>query len=184
MLPWGKQRITNRPTGHGLRFWIRLAVPTALVAGIAFFRVFLTPDLVFACLLVIFVAYGNGWEFLRRFSPFLALLASYDALRGLVPYVSKHVHYTQMIAFDRWLGFGEIPTVRLQHAWHAESLHWYDKFFFVLYLMQFVSPVLIGILIWRLRDAAYWRYMWSFVAVSYAAFVTYAVFPAAPPWLA
>jgi membrane-associated phospholipid phosphatase len=179
-----KSQATDWTTRRALRLGTRIVVPIALVTWLLAFQVSLTPDLVFLCLVILFVAYGNGWEFIRRFSPFVGLLATYDALRGVVPYVSKHVHYTLMYDFDRWLGFGTIPTIRLQHALNAGPLHWYDRFFFGLYTVHFLTPVLLGILIWRLRDASYWRYMWSFVVLSYGAFLTYLAFPAAPPWMA
>jgi hypothetical protein len=184
MLQRGKRRLARWTTRRDHWFWARLAVPVVLLLVIAVRRVFLTPDVVFLLLLIVFVTYGSGLEFIKRFSPFVALLASYDALRGLVPLVSTHVHYTQMITFDRWVGFGQLPTIWLQHALHAGRLHWYDLAFYGLYLMHFASPVLIGVLVWRLREPSYWRYMWSFVLVSYAAFATFVVFPAAPPWMA
>jgi len=184
MLRRGKQRLMRSLTGRNVWFWARLSVPVAMVLVIGIERIFLEPDLIFLALLIVFVCYGSGLEFIKRFSPFVALLATYDALRGLVPLVSKHVHYTEMADFDRWIGLGQLPTIRLQHALPAGHLRWYDLCFFGLYLMHFVMPVLIGVLVWRLREPAYWRYMWSFVVVSYAAFLTYAAFPAAPPWMA
>jgi len=184
MLQRGKRSVARWATRRGRMFWVRLSVPVALLVTITVGRVFLTTDLVFVVLLIVFVTYGSGLEFLKRFSPFVALLVSYDALRGLVPHVSKHVHYTEMVTFDRWLGLGELPTAWLQRSLHAGTLHWYDAVFFGIYLMHFVTPVLAGVLVWRLREPGYWRYMWSFVVVSYAAFLTFLVFPAAPPWMA
>lgn len=164
--------------------WLRLLVPAVFVACLLFWRIFLTPDMMFILLFIIFVVYGMAFEFIKLFSPFLGLLVSYDALRGIVPFVSKHVHYTTMIDFDRFLGRGQILTIRLQNLMYHGHLAWYDFYFYALYMAHFVTPVLLAVLIWRTRPKAYWRYVLSIVALSYAGFLTYIIFPAAPPWLA
>ncbi len=159
-------------------------VPVAIVAFFVIWRVFLTPDILFILLFIVFLLYGLAFEFIKKFSPFLILLLSYDSLRGFVPYVSKHVHYYPMIGFDRFLGRGQIVTARLQHVLYHGSLHWYDFYFYGLYMMHFVVPILMAVLIWRTRPQHYWRFVWSLVALSYAGFLTYLLFPAAPPWMA
>jgi voltage-gated potassium channel Kch len=164
--------------------WLRIAVPIAMVIFFLFYRVFFTPDALFVLLFVVFLLYGLAFEFVKKFSPFLVLLLSYDGLRGFIPYVSKHIHYSTMINFDTFIGGGEIPTSRLQHLLYNGTLHWYDFYFYGLYMMHFVFPILFAVLIWRIRPQYYWRYVWSFVALSYAGFLTYLAFPAAPPWMA
>ena len=61
---------------------------------------------------------------------------------------------------------------------------WYDFYFYFLYTLHFVLPVALALLIWWKRDRLYWSYMWGFIILSFAGFVTYVVFPAAPPWMA
>jgi PAP2 superfamily len=163
---------------------VRILIPVALVAFFLIWRVFLTPDVMFAFLFVVFVTYGLAFEFIKLFSPFVALLLSYDSLRGFIPYISKHVHYSTMIDFDDFVGNGQLPTVWLQHLLYHGSLRWYDFYFYGLYMLHFVVPVLFAVLVWRTRPQQYWRYVWSFVTVSYAGFITFLLFPAAPPWLA
>lgn len=162
----------------------KLVFLTVLVGFFIFYRGFLTPDVLFVLLLVVFLMYGMAVDFVKKFTPFLVLLVTYDAMRGLIPYVSKHVHFTMMINFDRWIGFGQLPTVTLQHWLYHGYLMWYDFYFYGLYMLHFLTPVLVGVLIWQTRPKAYWRYMWSFIVLSYAGFVTYFVYPAAPPWMA
>jgi hypothetical protein len=163
---------------------LRLLLPFVVVAFFLYWRIFFTPDALFVVLFVIFLSYGLAVEFIAKFLPFLALLASYDAFRGLVPYISKHIHYQPMIKFDSFVGHGTLPTVWLQRLLYHGTLHWYDFYFYGLYMMHFVTPILIAVLIWRTRPQQYWRFVWSLVALSYAAFVTYIIFPAAPPWMA
>ncbi len=127
---------------------------------------------------------GRGRQFLYNFGPFVILLLSYDSLRGLAPLLNKHVHFWEMINFDRWLAGGELPTTRLQHALYVGHIRWLDFYFYGLYMCHFVAPLVFGVLIWRLRPMHYNRYIAAFVLLSYAGFLTYVAYPAAPPWMA
>ena len=147
-------------------------------------KAFWSPDALFVIFLLVFVMFGQIKQYVIRFAPFAILLVSYDCLRGFLPYVNKHVHYWQMINFDRWLGGGTVPTVWLQHLLYHGHLSWYDYYFYFLYMAHFLAPFLLGIALWKLRPQGYWSYVTSLVALSYAAFITYLLFPAAPPWLA
>lgn len=163
---------------------VRVGIPVGFVGYFALNRTFLTPDVLFFILFLLFLSYGLAIQFVVRFLPFLGLLVSYDGLRGFIPFVSKRVHFTEMIDFDRWLGGGTIPTVHLQHLLYHGRLHWYDFYFYGLYMMHFVLPVLFAVLVWRRRAQHYWTYVWSLVTLSFAGFFTYLAFPAAPPWMA
>lgn len=164
--------------------WLKRIYVVAIIAAFLFWRAFWTLDALFLVALSIFVIYGYGKEFIRKFLPFVVLLISYDALRGLVPLIDKHVHFTTMIDFDKWIAFGTIPTIRLQQLLYHGHLAWYDFYFYFLYMIHFVVPFAVAILIWRTRPKLYWRYVMAFVALSYAGFLTYLAFPAAPPWMA
>lgn len=180
-----KHKAHKHDTPHkkwGRRF--RLALPFLVMAFFLIWRAFLTPDILFAILFLVFLSYGLAFQFLKLFSPFIGLLLSYDMLRGLVPFVSHRVHFYEMINFDYWLGRGQLPTVWLQQRMYHGYLQWYDFYFYGLYMMHFVVPVLTGVLIWRTRAKVYWQYVWSLVTLSYAGFITYMIFPAAPPWMA
>lgn len=143
-----------------------------------------TPDTLLIIVLVVGVVFGKAREFVVRFVPFLGMLVVYDSMRGWADNFNKHVHYTEMIRFDRWLLGGELPTVWLQkHLWHGH-VQWYDFYFYFLYTIHFLIPVIVGLVLWRWRPKLYWRFVWSIVGISFAAFVTYILFPAAPPWLA
>ncbi len=86
--------------------------------------------------------------------------------------------------FDKWLGGGQIPTVTLQHWLYHGQLHWFDYYLYFTYMLHFVAPFVFGLLLWRFRPSGYWRFITALVAVSYAGFITYLLFPAAPPWIA
>lgn len=179
---WRQQVTSARrsPTVFALRI-------TVILLAIALFitkRSFWTPDTLFLILLVISVVFGQVRPFLVRFVPFLGLLLVYDSFRSIATQLNSHVNYFPMIDFDRWMFGGHLPTVELQHLlWHGH-LQWYDFYFYFLYTIHFLVPVVLAVVIWRFRDKLYWQYVWAIVGLSFAAFITYVLFPAAPPWLA
>lgn len=145
---------------------------------------FPTPDkiLVFAALAA--MAFGQARELLKRFVPFVALLLVYESFRGLVPSLNTHVNYGFMPAADKLLFFGHLPTTLLQNVlWHGH-VQWYDFVFYGAYTLHFVLPFALAVLIWKTREKQYWRFITTFVLVSFAGFLTFLAFPAAPPWLA
>jgi len=179
-----KQRISESYYANPRWFLARVALALGVLYILVFWRAFWTPDLLFFIFLLLFTLYGQGRQFLYKFGPFVLLLLSYDSLRGLAPYLNKNVHFTEMIDFDRWIGFGHLPTTVLQGWLYPGHITILDFYFYGLYMCHFVSPLIVGIVIWKLRPAYFNRYIAAFILLSYAAFVTYILFPAAPPWMA
>jgi len=130
------------------------------------------------------MAFGQGWQLFKRLAPFVVLLLVYESFRGLVPMLNNHVNYTFMINADMWLGGGALPTANLQALlWHGR-VQWYDFALYVVYMLHFVLPLALALLVWKLRDREFWRYITAFLTVSFAGFLTFLAFPAAPPWMA
>jgi hypothetical protein len=143
-----------------------------------------TPDKIFVFLLCVFTAFGKGWELFKRLGPFVALLLVYESFRGIVPHLNTRVDYTILPHIDTILGLGRLPTVNLQQwLWHGQ-LAWYDFVFYGAYMLHFVLPVSLALWIWRTRDDWYWRYIFSYLVVSFSGFIVFLLFPASPPWLA
>ena len=92
--------------------------------------------------------------------------------------------YEPMLMFDRWLGLGEIPTVRLQDWIWQGHLQWYDHALSLLDRLHFIVPPTLLLLIWLERREVYYRCAATLLAVSFAGALTFLAFPAAPPWLA
>lgn len=149
-----------------------------------FWWAFWTPDLLFIMLLGLFALYGMGRRFLIQFGPFILLLLAYDSLRGFAPLINHRVHFTEMINFDQWLFGGVLPTHQLQAWWYHGHVMWYDFYFYFLYMLHFISPIILALAIWRWRPRFYNRYIVALLILSYMAFLTYVAFPAAPPWMA
>ncbi|MCA9328986.1 phosphatase PAP2 family protein [Candidatus Saccharibacteria bacterium] len=143
-----------------------------------------TPDKLFVFLFFGFLALGQSWEFVKKFLPFVVAILAYEAFRGLVPTLNTRVEYQWMIDVDRWIGGGELPTSRLQNFLYAGHVQWFDFGLYFMYMLHFVLPFALAILIWKKRPQAYWRYVTNFIVVSFAGFLTFLAMPAAPPWMA
>lgn len=145
---------------------------------------FPTPDKILIFLTCLFMALGEGWSFFKRLAPFAALILVYDSFRGIADSLNTHVNYTFMIHADKLLGFGSLPTAALQNWLWQGHLTWYDYLIYLFYMLHFVLPFGLALVIWKKREAHYWRYVTTFLLVSFAGFITFVLFPAAPPWLA
>ncbi len=145
---------------------------------------FPTPDklLVFATFL--FLIFKQTKEMLKRFVPLVGLLIAYESFRGIVPHLNSNVNYMWMHDVDRWMFFGHLPTAWLQqYLWNGQ-VQWYDFVLYLTYMLHFVLPLVLAVVIWKLFESEYWRYATAYLVVSFAGFLTFLAFPAAPPWMA
>ena len=166
--------------------WRLLGVLGTVACVVIFIRQpsFPTPDKILVFLTVLFMALGQARELLKRFVPFVVLLLVYESFRSLVPHLNNHVNYGFMPAADKFIFLGHLPTKLLQNVlWHGH-VRWYDFVFYGAYTLHFVLPFALAVLIWQTRDKEYWRYVTTFLVVSFMGFLTFLAFPAAPPWLA
>jgi hypothetical protein len=146
--------------------------------------VFLSADRYFLILLVPAIALRTWRGYIRDFLPFIVLVLLYEEARGVAHLLHPHPFYEPMLLFDRWIGLGEVPTIRLQEwFWHGH-LEWYDHALSLLDRLHFIVPPTLLFLIWLERREVYYRCAATLVAVSFAGAVTFLAFPAAPPWLA
>jgi hypothetical protein len=167
---------------------LSLGIGTILLIGLilALFleNVSLTPDIILLVLFVAAIAFGQALRFLRDWLPFIGLLLAYESLRGIADNLGAIAHTTDLIAAERLLFGGYVPTLVTQSWWWQGSPAWYDIFFTLLYFMHFVLPLVCGFWLWVRRPQAYWQFVSSLVLLCFAGFVTYILFPATPPWLA
>jgi len=111
-------------------------------------------------------------------------MLAYVALPGVAPGLVQRAHVGFPITVDRWLGFGQLPTTRLQAGLWDGQLHWYDYLTALLYLMHFVAPLALAFVLWLWRRSLYFRFIGAYLLLMYAGFATYLIFPMAPPWWA
>lgn len=169
-----KKRLWQIIGGAGTLLWIGAFIAEPSYPG---------PDrLIF---LIVFVAmiFNQGIEALRRFLPFVAVIFVYESFRGIATHLNTHVNYTLAPHVDRLL-FGNLPTVYLQNWLWRGHVSWYDYILYLPYFFHFIMPLVLGVAVWKTRASEYWRVIWTYIVVSFAAFLTFWAFPAAPPWLA
>jgi hypothetical protein len=128
---------------------------------------------------------GTRWKrVLIDWLPFYVLLTLYDFLRGsagnlLLP------HVLPQISIDEWLFGGTAPTVTLQHWLYTPGVaHPWDYAAFAVYMTHFVVPFIVAGVLWKFAHERFRRFAWLFVLLTFAALLTYALYPAVPPWMA
>lgn len=115
--------------------------------------------------------------------PFIALLIAYDSLRGSAGHLFG-VHYLPQLQADQALFGGTAPTVTLQHwLWHGHVV-WFDLFFWAVYLTHFFATPVVAAVLWKIDRVRFRIFIVLVAVLSFAGLATYALYPAAPPWLA
>ncbi len=147
------------------------------------------PDTFMVFLLLAAIVMGHTRSFLRDWIPFAVVLFGWQLLRGYTDNTALgagiHVHEADLVATERALFGGNLPTVVLQRALYTPgTVHWYDMLAVLLWAMHFVLPLTFAYLLWIQNRTIYWRFVAALLTLSFAAFITYVLFPAVPPWLA
>jgi membrane-associated phospholipid phosphatase len=124
--------------------------------------------------------------FILNLAPFVLLLMTYDVLRGAADTAGwASLHITDLIAWERSLFGGVIPSHALQQALGSQPYTpLLDVVVNIFYMSHFVTPIALAMVLWRYRRRNYWPFLLGLIVLSYAAFLTYLLFPAAPPWWA
>jgi membrane-associated phospholipid phosphatase len=120
----------------------------------------------------------------------VAGLVIYFFTRGLTDELGLPVHVYMPIHFDEWIGFGQTPTERLQHALCGDPClrtsepRWYDVLFTTVYATHFVTGLTIAAILWVRNRAEWIKWMRRYVIINFGALVVYIAYPMAPPWMA
>ncbi len=172
------------------RFLVTIALIGLIVIGISLLvertHYILFQFLLFLFVLILLIAFltGKAEIFVRDWTPPLFLILMYECLRSIIPKVNPFVHFQPMIKFDQFI-FGQLPNISLQNLlFEAFHLHWYDYLGSLLYSSHFIVPLIIAFIFWLTDRENFENYTFCIIGVSYLAFLTYLLFPAAPPWLA
>jgi membrane-associated phospholipid phosphatase len=156
-----------------------LLVSTLMLQG----GVAVTPDVAVVALGLAGVLLLGGRLHLASWLPLVALLLAYELMRGLADDAGFPVHLEDMIVAERFLALGNIPTQVLQEALQPSSgLDWAAAVATSVYMIHFLVPILTGVCLWLWGRTHFHDYMAALILLSLAAFVTYLLFPAAPPW--
>ncbi len=174
---------------------IRIAAPLAWLAATIWFVAAeglpLTRDWILAWILLGLLAFSlgdlRGWfkGALLDWLPFFAILAGYDLARGAADGLIFEPFFLPQIEVDRFLFGGQVPTVWLQERlWTPGTLPWYGVVAWVVYMSHFFATPLLAAILWKLDRPRFRRYAITVALLSLAGFATYALYPAAPPWMA
>jgi len=129
-----------------------------------------------------------GWvrSVVFEWLPLALVLAAYDLLRGQADTLLFSAWYRPQLEADSFLFGGTVPTVWLQDKlWHGSSdLRWYDYASWTVYVSYFVVTYALAGLLWFFARERFRRYVGCVALLAGMGFATFALFPAAPPWLA
>jgi membrane-associated phospholipid phosphatase len=189
----GRERDSHR--GWRAHWAARLALPTLYLLGtvVAIDRIGLpySQDWIFIWIvgLLLALSIGDGQHTVRRlvkdWLPIIVALLAYDLLRGVADGDLFAIHWSAPVHADKILGFGQVPTIRLQDALYTPGhLHFWDYLAFSFWFSHFFATLMVAVGIWLYRYQWFHRFAACIVLLAALGLVTYVVFPAAPPWLA
>lgn len=180
-LPWNSQCAALAPLA-----WLAATIWFVAAEGLP-----LTRDWILAWILLGLLAFSlgdlRGWfkGALLDWLPFFLVLAGYDLARGAADGLIFEPFFLPQIEVDRFLFGGQVPTVWLQERLYTPgTLPWYGVLAWVVYMSHFFATPLLAAVLWKLDRMRFRRYAITVAALSLAGFATYALYPAAPPWMA
>jgi membrane-associated phospholipid phosphatase len=144
-------------------------------------------DLLFLWLGLGMAAYSFDWRrVIRDWLPLIAVILSYDLLRGVADGLIFKAHETPQIRAEAFLFGRPVPTVWLQeHLWHGpDDLRWWDYTTWFLHLTHFFVTFIAAAAIWVFARDRFVPYARMICVLALTGFATYALYPAVPPWMA
>src|SRR5215203_1078825 len=183
------------PKPRGRRAYVRRAAPAgylvALALAVALRGLPTSRDALFLWVLLGLLAASltdvrRRWRrLIVEWLPFGAILFAYDLLRGSADSLFV-AHVEPQLHADELLFGGTVPTVWLQQQlWNGPGdLSWVDWAAWAVYLTHFFGTLVVAAALWLARSKLFRPYVASVSLLAAAGFATYALFPAAPPWLA
>jgi hypothetical protein len=130
----------------------------------------------------------RGWarSVVLDWLPFAFILWLYDLLRGAADGLLFATHFRPQLEADALLFGGTVPTEWLQeHLWNGSwDLRWYDYATWGVYMSYFLATYLLAAGLWLFARDRFRPYVATVCLLAFMGFATYALFPAAPPWLA
>ncbi len=145
----------------------------------------ITPDVLLVALGLAAVLLGRGRLFLRDWIPFIGLFFAYELMRGYADNFGAGIHVTDVIAAERLISFGHLPSQLLQQWLHpASGPDLLAVVGTIFYFLHFPLPLAVGFFLWLRHRRAYYDFVAALIVLCIAGFATYLVLPVAPPWWA
>jgi hypothetical protein len=124
-------------------------------------------------------------QFLRDWWSLLVVLFLWSVsgpIAALSPFPS---HLQFMMRIDELLGFGHDPVIEIQrHLAAGTHVNALDVLTSITYNLHVPEPYIAAYILWRMNRSMYVVFAASIVVLFVLGFVTFVVFPAAPPWVA
>jgi hypothetical protein len=128
---------------------------------------------------------ARGRVVLSDWMPLVVLLLAYELMRGLADDAGFPLHMEDLVSTERMLAFGYLPTQVVQEALQpAVGVGLIAVLATTVYMIHFLVPIVAGLVLWLRRREMFHDFMAALIVLSLAAFVTYLLLPAAPPWYA
>ena len=145
-----------------------------------------TIEILIALVIALLIWRAQYRALLADLIPFLLLLLSFQALRSFADNLTHaDIHIVDLISYEKALFGGIIPAYFLQSTIldqpYAPLIEIPSSLF---YMSHFVVPLITAIILWYRKKETYWPFVIGLVLLSYAGFITYLLYPAAPPWWA
>ena len=183
------EQVSDAPPADDDRRRLSRAMIALLIGYVALILVlmvvrgaYMSPDLFIVLALVVAVALGRTRLFLRDWLPFAAIFLAWESMRGLADDLGTAVHSDDIIAIERFLFFGRVPSVELQAAFHLPGqINVLDLATTFLYVAHFALPLVVAFVFWISERRLFYRYLMALMLMSFAAFLCYLLIPVAPP---
>jgi membrane-associated phospholipid phosphatase len=141
-----------------------------------------TPDIFVIFASIVAVILGRTKAFLKDWLPFVVIFLAWEAMRGVADNFGAQVQSDSVIAIERAMFGGIVPSEELQAAFHhVGQVNLLDVAMTAVYLCHFLLPLLVGFAFWLKARNLYYRYVIGLMLMSFAAFFTALLLPVAPP---
>jgi hypothetical protein len=161
---------------------LALLYVAAVTAILMVRRQVVTPDLLLLLFVPIALLTGRVVAFLKDWVPLLALLFGWEAMRGVAD-STGFTPFSGTWRLEQALFGGRLPTVVLQQFARVHGFAgWLDPAMTIVYFAHFPAALGFALALWLSDRPVFFQYMVTLLAMSFAAFVVFLLFPTAPPW--
>lgn len=155
----------------------------AYVSFLNFFVIKSTPEIIFLqfAVLVILLKRFRSVNFVKVWTPFIAVFLLYEFLRGyadnLAPFYNSTIYFVYNLEEKI---FGVLPTILLQRVFPQQ--HWIVQLSVFFYSVFFYYSFLVAFLVWLKDEAKFKKYFLQFAFLTYISLLMFFLIPTAPPW--
>ena len=125
-----------------------------------------------------------GLRLLWDWLPFAAVLVFFHYANGLARLLGTRTHSALQIRFDELLFGKPLLTVQLQHLFHqTRHVRFWQYGLWGVYMTYFFLAIVVAGALWRFNYPRFRDFRLFFVVLTGLGCLTYALYPADPPWL-